>query len=80
VTQAAGETGAGPMVTVAIEQGFPPGRRIVDDDLAYSILPLGMRALVWLMRKGLLRDWSLGAGRVSRLPGRHGSAGHASSE
>jgi len=31
MTKAAGKTGAGPTVTVAIEQHFPPDQRIVDD-------------------------------------------------
>jgi len=36
------------MVIVALEQHYPDGARIIDDDLAYRILPLGARASVWL--------------------------------
>lgn len=57
MTQAAGKTGAGPMVSVAIEQYFPAPQRILDDDLAYSILPFGMRAFVCVMRLAHLRNW-----------------------
>lgn len=43
---AAAQTAFGPMVLVAVEQHEPPGRRLVDDDLAASFLPAGLRALV----------------------------------
>jgi hypothetical protein len=36
----------GPMVLVAIEQGEPPDRRLVDDDLAVQFLPTPIRWLV----------------------------------
>ena len=35
----AAQTAFGPMVLVAIEQNEPPGRRLVDDDLAAPFLP-----------------------------------------
>ena len=57
MAQAAAKTGVGPTMAVAIEQYFPADRRILDDDLAYRILPFGMRALVWLMRLDSARDW-----------------------
>jgi methyltransferase (TIGR00027 family) len=44
-------------MTVAIEQYFPGDRRIINDDLAYRILPFGMRAFVWLTRLDSARDW-----------------------
>jgi methyltransferase (TIGR00027 family) len=53
---------------VAIEQHFPKNRRIIDDDLAYRMLPLGMRAYAWLMRLDLARDWMVRATEKS-LPG-----------
>src|SRR5690606_29802215 len=40
---------------------FPHGQRILDDDLAYRILPLGERTFVWLMRFAPLRDWMVRA-------------------
>ena len=57
MAQAAAKTGVGPTTTVAVEQYFPEDQRIIDDDLAYRILPFGMRAIVWLMRPDSARDW-----------------------
>jgi methyltransferase (TIGR00027 family) len=42
----AAQTAFGPMVLAAVEQNEPPGRRLVDDDLAALFLP---RALRWLV-------------------------------
>ncbi len=36
------------MVMVALEQHFPETERILNDDLAYRILPFGARASIWL--------------------------------
>lgn len=68
MAQAAAKTGSGPMTMVAIEQHFPEDQRIIDDELAYLILPFGMRAYVWLMRPDWARDWMV---RVTEktLPG-----------
>jgi methyltransferase (TIGR00027 family) len=57
MSQAAGKTGVGPTVSVAVEQHFPLTERILHDDLAYSILPAPMRAFVRLTRPGFVRDW-----------------------
>lgn len=57
MTKKAAQTGVGPTVTVAIEQFFPDTQRLINDDLAYSILPWGMRALVWVMRFAPARNW-----------------------
>ena len=46
----AAQTAFGPMVLAAIEHYEPPERRLVDDDLALSILPAGQRA--WFARCG----------------------------
>ncbi|EGW35937.1 hypothetical protein DOT_6175 [Desulfosporosinus sp. OT] len=45
----AAKTGAGPTALIAVEQYFPKKERIVEDELAYHILPTG-RAFLWLMR------------------------------
>ncbi len=58
----AAQTAFGPMVQAAIEQYEPPERRIVDDDLAASILPAGQRAVVHAMRWPLLRRLTVSAG------------------
>lgn len=56
----AADTATGPAATVAIEQNFPEGTRLIDDDLAGRILPFGMRFWVWLTRSSWIRDWMLG--------------------
>jgi methyltransferase (TIGR00027 family) len=43
------------MVLVAIEQAFSEGERIIDDDLAYRILPFGFRINVWISTR--VKDW-----------------------
>ncbi|MBV8785942.1 MAG: SAM-dependent methyltransferase [Mycobacterium sp.] len=42
----AAQTAFGPMVLAAVEQNEPPGRRLVDDDLAALFLPGALRWLV----------------------------------
>lgn len=65
---AASKTGVGPTVMVAIEQHFPPAERIIHDNLAYHILPWGMRVWAWLMRYRPLRDWMVRASE-KEVPG-----------
>ena len=64
----AAQTAFGPMVQAAIEQYEPPERRLVDDDLALSILPAGQRAVVHAMRWPLLRRMTISAGERA-VPG-----------
>jgi methyltransferase (TIGR00027 family) len=64
----AAQTAFGPMVQAAIEQYEPPERRLVEDDLARSILPVGQRALVRAMRWPLLRRLTISAGERA-VPG-----------
>ncbi len=61
MAKAAAKTGSGPTTIVAVEQYFPPGQRILDDDLAPRILPFGERAFVWLTRFAPVRDWMVRA-------------------
>lgn len=68
MTKEAGNTGMGPTVTVAIEQYFPENTRIIEDNLAYSFLPLGMRVFVWLMRFTSTRNWMI-SGVEKNAPG-----------
>ena len=56
------------MAMVAVEQHFPGDQRIIEDDLAYRILPFGTRAFVRLMRPAVARDWMVRATEKS-LPG-----------
>ena len=52
---AAAQTAFGPMVLVALEQSEPPGRRLVDDDLAARFLPAPTRWLVTATPPNLMR-------------------------
>jgi methyltransferase (TIGR00027 family) len=61
MTQAAAKTGVGPIALVAFEQHFPKQERILEDDLAYHILPFGLRAFVWMTRPSWVRNWMVRA-------------------
>ena len=65
MTQAAAKTGVGPTVTVAVEQQFPENQRIIEDNLAYSILPFSMRTTETGIRTTF--DFLAKAARGSRL-------------
>ncbi len=47
------------MAIVAIEQLFPKNQRIIEDDLAYKIMPFSTRAYVQLLRFAALRNWMI---------------------
>jgi methyltransferase (TIGR00027 family) len=49
------QTAFGPMVLTAVEQNEPPGRRLVNDDLAYRFLPAPLRWLVAATRSTAAR-------------------------
>jgi methyltransferase (TIGR00027 family) len=49
------QTAFGTMVLTAVEQNEPPGRRLVDDDLAYLFLPAPLRWLVAATRSAPMR-------------------------
>ena len=51
----AAQTAFGPIVLAAVEQYEEPSRRLVQDDLAFSFLPRGMRALVATTRMPAIR-------------------------
>jgi methyltransferase (TIGR00027 family) len=59
MTEAAAKTSNGTVFIVAIEQSFPKDIRIIDDDLAFQILPLSYRIFTRLMRIGFIRDWMI---------------------
>lgn len=50
------QTAYGPMVLAAVERNEPPGRRLVDDDLAELFLPVPLRWLVAATRLGPVRN------------------------
>jgi methyltransferase (TIGR00027 family) len=49
------QTAFGPMVLAAVEQNEPPGRRLLDDDLAELFLPAALRWLVTATRSAPVR-------------------------
>ena len=57
MTHAAAKTGAGPTMMVAVEQYFPKKQRIIEDSLAYRILPFGIRTVAGVLRSAPARDW-----------------------
>jgi methyltransferase (TIGR00027 family) len=64
----AAKTATNPVVQVAMEQHEPPHRRLVDDDLAASMLPAPQRLLVRAMRWTPLRRLVIAAGERA-VPG-----------
>ena len=68
MAQKAADTGVGPAAIVAIEQHFPEGARIINDDLVFQMLPFGVRAYVWLSRFSWTRDWMVRA-TEKKVPG-----------
>jgi len=59
------QTAFGPMVLSAIEQQEPPGRRLVDDELAAAFLPAALRLFVGATRLAPLRRAVIGASERS---------------
>jgi methyltransferase (TIGR00027 family) len=59
MTKVAAKTSLGPIVAIAIEQFFPEKQRIIEDELAYKILPIGMRIFVKLIKPKPLRNWMI---------------------
>lgn len=59
------QTAFGPMVLAAIEQHEPPGRRLVDDELAPRFLPAPLRWLVATTRFTALRRLLIAASEFS---------------
>jgi len=59
MTKAAAKTGMGPITLVAIEQNFPKNERVIEDELAYKMLPFSVKAFVWLTRLSLVRDLTI---------------------
>jgi len=59
MSRAAAKTGIMPMALVAIEQSFPRDRRVVQDDLAYHMLPWWGRAFARALRPRWARDWTV---------------------
>jgi methyltransferase (TIGR00027 family) len=57
----AAQTAFGPMVLAAMEQTEPPGRRLVDDDLAARFLPAPTRWLVTATPPALMRRLMMAA-------------------
>ena len=68
MTREAAKTGINPIALIAVEQYFPKKQRIVEDGLAYSMLPAGSRIFVKLMQPNWVRNWIIRLSEKS-LPG-----------
>jgi methyltransferase (TIGR00027 family) len=68
MTRAAAKTGINPIALIAIEQYYPQRQRIVEDGLAYRMLPAGSRIFVKLMKPNWVRNWIISLSEKS-LPG-----------
>ena len=68
MTREAAKTGINPIALIAIEQYFPQKQRIVEDGLAYRMLPAGSRVLAKLMQPNWVRNWIIRLSEKS-LPG-----------
>jgi methyltransferase (TIGR00027 family) len=68
MAQKAAKTGPGPTIMAALEQSFPEKERIINDALAYQILPFGMRASVWLKLRLFSVDYMV-KWSEKRMPG-----------
>lgn len=49
-------TAFGPMVIVALEQFFPPTQRIIQDSVAYQMLPFSMKMMVTICKPSFVRN------------------------
>jgi methyltransferase (TIGR00027 family) len=63
--RAAANTGIMPTALVAIEQSFPKSQRVIDDPLAFRMLPFRVKMFVRLLRSRLMRDWLIGLSEKS---------------
>ena len=69
MSKEAGKTASGPTVVIAIEQYFPKAQRVVEDDIAFRILPFGFRVFVRLMRPGWARALLIRLSERGAFPG-----------
>ena len=53
------------MALVAVEQYFPKAQRVIDDDLAARLLPIGAKIFVHFLRGHRIRDWIMGLSEKS---------------
>ena len=72
MSKEAGKTATGPTSLIAIEQFYPPGQRIIDDDVAYSVLSAGFRVFVQLMRPLWARNLMIRQSDRGNFPGMWG--------
>jgi len=52
----AANTGLGPTTIVAVEQYYPPGQRIINDEFAFEMHPFALRAFIGLAKYGAIRN------------------------
>ncbi len=54
------------MALVAVEQFYPVEERVIDDDLAYGMLPSGSKAFVQFLRPLWMRNWIMNLSEKSQ--------------
>ncbi len=60
MSEASAKTSIGPIALIAIEQYYQKSLRVIDDDLAYHMLPLSSKIFVRLLKSSQMRDWIIG--------------------
>lgn len=60
MSKAAAKTSVGPTALIAVEQYYPAGERVIDDRLAYRMLPSGTKIFVRLMKPKWMRNRIIG--------------------
>ncbi len=62
----AASTAIGPTALIAAEQFYPEGQRIIEDKLAYKMLPAGTKIFVNFLKLKWVRDWVIKASEKSQ--------------
>lgn len=65
MARTAAKSGIMPTALVAIEQYYPESQRVVDDPLAYEMLPLAGKIFLSCLRPLWIRNWIIGASEAS---------------
>ena len=66
MANAAAKTSIGPIALIAVEQYYPEEERIVEDNLAFRMLPGSSRIFVRLLKPRWMREWIIGLSERSQ--------------
>lgn len=66
MAKAAAKTAIGPMALIAVEQFYPMEQRVINDILAYRMLPASSRVFVQFLRPNWMRNWIVGLSEKSQ--------------